>query len=88
MCFFDLLMFKNDIEIAIDFFASIILSDFNNIISKKQIDLKMKNFTKILSYLSLQKKYLKQSYVINFPLYQIGNYHINIINNRNFIYFN
>ena len=46
-----------------------------------------KSFTKILSYLSLQKKQNKYNYNNNFPLHQIGNYHINIIN-RKFIYYN
>jgi hypothetical protein len=87
LCIFDNMMYNNIIENAIDFFACIILYELNKIPSKKVVDLKMKNFTKILSYLSLQKKYIKQSYCMNFPLYQIGNYHINIIN-RNFIYFN
>lgn len=87
LCIFDNMMYNNIIDNAIDFFTCIILYELNKIPSKKNINLNMKNFTKILSYLSLQKKYIKQSYSMNFPLYQIGNYHTNIIN-RNFIYFN
>ena len=48
----------------------------------------MGNFTKILSYLSLQKKNNKLIYNQgNFPYYQISNYHINLCN-RKFISFN
>ena len=86
ICNFDLLMFNNSTEIAIDYFISIIYN-LSKIPLKKNTESNMVNFTKILSYLSLQKKYMKQSYSINFPLYQIGNYHINNIS-RNFIYFN
>lgn len=86
ICYFDLLMYNNTIDIAVDYFISIIY-DLSKIPLKKKSESTMINFTKILSYLSLQKKYIKQSYSINFPLYQIGNYHINNIS-RNFIYFN
>lgn len=87
LCDFDRMMYNNIIENAIDYFVSIILYDFNKLESRKNVELSMKNFTKILSYLSLQKKYIKQSYTNIFPLYQISNYHTNSIN-RNFIYFN
>jgi nucleoside-triphosphatase THEP1 len=86
ICYFDLLMYKNIIEIAVDYFICIIY-ELTKLPLKKNTESTMTNFTKILSYLSLQKKYLKQSYSMNFPLYQIGNYHINNIS-RNFIYFN
>ena len=86
LCNYDLLMYKNNIDIAVDYFISIIF-ELTRIPLKKNMESTMTNFTKILSYLSLQKKYIKHSYSIDFPLYQIGNYHINNIN-RNFIYFN
>jgi hypothetical protein len=83
-CIFDLIMNHNNI-IAVDFFIS-------SIYDIKKIKNNSKNnsiltFTKILSYLSLQKKQNKNNYKNNFPLHQIGNYHINIIN-RKFIYYN
>jgi DNA polymerase III delta prime subunit len=87
LCCFDNIMYNNHIDIAIDYFASMVIYLFSNVQSKKNVDIQIKNFTKILSYLSLQKKYIKQSYSLNFPIYQIGNYHMNNIN-RNFIYFN
>jgi len=85
-CFFDKFMYNNINEIAIDFFISSIY-DIMIINNKKIILNDTLNFTKILSYLSLQKKYLKYTYNNNFPFYQIGNYHINIID-RKFIYYN
>lgn len=83
---FDMLMSKNNIEYACDLFVSILLI-LNNIPDNyKKVNRKY-NFTKLLSYMSLQKKYMKKSYSANFPLYQIGNYHINIVG-RNYIFFN
>jgi len=77
---------SNSIELASDYFASII--HFLYIIPVKKKSLSTTHcFTKILSYLSLQKKYAKKSYSSNFPLYQIGNYHTTIIG-RNFMFFN
>lgn len=82
-CIFDLIMNYNN-NIAVDFF----ISSIYNIKSIKCDKINnFKSFTKILSYLSLQKKQNKYNYNNNFPLHQIGNYHINIIN-RKFIYYN
>lgn len=84
-CLFDILMYNNS-NIASDYFISIIY-DLNNIPLKKKEQHKMLNFTKILSYLSLQKKNIKNLYDINYPIHEIGNYHTNIIS-RKFIYYN
>lgn len=86
MIIFDILMYNTYINIASDIFTSMVY-DLTLLPSKKQSIAKIDNFTKILSYLSLQKKYIKKSYSEKFPLYQIGNYHTNIIG-RNFIFFN
>jgi hypothetical protein len=79
-------MNKNDVNISSDIFTSMIHS-LSLLPKKNKTESKIDNFTKILSYLSLQKKYMKKSYSEKFPLYQIGNYHTNIIG-RNFIFFN
>tara|TARA_B100000795_G_scaffold269969_2_gene261482 strand:+ start:16209 stop:17282 length:1074 start_codon:yes stop_codon:yes gene_type:complete len=87
MCEYDYNMFKNNTEICINIFASYVyyLSQFNY---KKGSVSNIGNFTKILSYLSLQKKNIKSIYYSsNFPYYQISNYHINL-SNRKFISFN
>lgn len=81
---FDRLMYTNNTEIACDYFINLVYNLKLLPIKKNNIS-NMENFTKILSYLSLQKKYIKQSYISNYPLYQIGNYHVNMLN-RNFIY--
>jgi len=86
MCFYDFYMSKNNTDCAIELFTHIVylLSELRY----KKINVStVGNFTKILSYLSLQKKYIKTSYASNMPLYQISNYHINFCN-RKFIYFN
>lgn len=85
-CTFDSFMYKDNIELAIDIFSCIVYS-LSVLKCKKNIDHKMDKFTKVLSYLSLQKKYIKQSYNTDFPLYQIGNYHVSFLH-RKFIYFN
>jgi nucleoside-triphosphatase THEP1 len=86
LCLYDCYMSKNYIEIALEIFICTIY--FLSILSKKRSALSsMDNFTKILSYLSLQKKYNKQYYNSDFPLYQIGNYHTYLLS-RKFIYFN
>jgi len=83
-CYFDVFMFKNN-EIGIDFFISII-SDLYTFPIKKKKEQNNNNFTKMLSYLSLQKKNNKNSYnKSSFSLNQIGNYHLNCINKK-FIY--
>lgn len=84
LCYFDYFMTLTN-EIAIEYFISII-NELINIKSKKNVNHNINNFTKILSYLSLQKKNIKSSYNYNFPVYQIGNYQLNIIN-RKYIYY-
>ena len=87
MCEYDYNMFKNNAEICINIFASYVyyLSLFKR---KKGSSSNIGSFTKILSYLSLQKKNIKSNYYLsNFPYYQISNYHINL-SNRKFISFN
>ena len=87
MCLYDYYMFKNNNEACITIFASCVyyLSLFKY---KKGVVSNIGKFTKMLSYLSLQKKNIKQTYKSNiFPLYQISNYHINLCN-RKFISFN
>jgi len=83
-CYFDIIMNKSN-EIGIEFFISIIQELFK-IPNKKTKKIKLGNFTKMLSYLSLQKKNNKIFYNNKtFPFYNIGNYHLNSIN-RKFIY--
>ena len=83
-CFFDIIMNKNN-EIAIDYFISVI----NTLFLFKHKNNKMHsltNFTKLLSYLSLQKKNNKKIYKLLIPNNHFnGNYHLSIIN-RKFIY--
>ena len=87
MCIYDYYMFKENIEFCVELFASkvyylSILKYKNNATSN------IGNFTKMLSYLSLQKKNIKNNYNIkNMPLYQLSNYHISLCN-RKFISFN
>lgn len=52
---------------------------------KKNTKPEIANFTKLLSFISLQKKNIKKNYTQNFPLYQINNYHINMC--INYIFF-
>jgi hypothetical protein len=87
MCLYDYYMYKNNNEVCVSIFAYCIyqLSLFKY---KKGASPNLGKFTKILTYLSLQKKNIKQNYKYNkFPLYQIQNYHINLCN-RKFISFN
>ena len=89
MCLYDYYMFKNNIEFCVELFASKVyyLTLFKY---KKNASVasNIGNFTKMLSYLSLQKKNIKNNYNIKkFPLYQISNYHISLCN-RKFISFN
>ena len=81
-CYFDLLMNKSN-EISLDLFICIIknLYDFPN----KKEKIEKQNFTKMLSYLSIQKKNNKNAFKSSFPFQQIGKYHSTIIN-RKFIY--
>lgn len=53
---------------------------------KKNKNTTIASFTKLLSFISLQKKNIKKHYTTHFPLYQINNYHLNIT--RNYIHFN
>jgi hypothetical protein len=86
MCLYDYYMFKENIEFCVELFASKVyyLSLFKYkadaiSISSSNIG----NFTKMLSYLSLQKKNIKNNYnVRNKPLYQISNYHISLCNRK------
>lgn len=80
-CNFDILMNKNN-EIAIDFFISIIY-DLCQYKYKNNKPHSLEHFTKLLSYLSLQKKNNKKNYKSNFPINQFnGNYHLSIINRK------
>ena len=83
-CYFDIFMSKNN-ELAIDYFISII--NFLFLLShKNNKNHSLTHFTKLLSYLSLQKKNNKKIYKLNIPTSQFcGNYHLSIIN-RKFIY--
>ena len=83
---FDLMMYKNMIEDACYFFTSIIHTIFL-LKHKNNTNSDIENFTKILSYLSLQKKYIKKYYTSKFPIYHLDNYHINLVG-RNNIFFN
>jgi nucleoside-triphosphatase THEP1 len=83
-CNFDIIMMKNN-EIAIDYFISIIHTLFT-LKKKKNTAHNLNNFTKLLSYLSLQKKNNKIIYKLHIPYNHFnGNYHLSIIN-RKFIY--
>jgi hypothetical protein len=86
MCLYDYYMFKNNNEACITIFASNVYY-LSLLKYKKGAVSNIGKFTKMLSYLSLQKKNIKQTYKCNnFPLYQISNYHINLCN-RKFISF-
>lgn len=86
LCAYDYYMCNNHIDIAVELFVCAIYG-LSLLVGKKMNESKMDNFTKILSYLSLQKKYIKQYYNTEFPLYQIGNYHTHLLS-RKFVYFN
>ena len=77
-------MNKNN-EIAIDYFISVIHALFL-FKHKNNKNHSLTNFTKLLSYLSLQKKNNKKIYKLLIPNNHLnGNYHLSIIN-RKFIY--
>lgn len=78
-CLFDLLINKNNIEIAINIISYQILI-LSNIEIKNKTKKTENNFTKLLSYLSLQKKNIKKGFNYNSYYYKIGSYHINCIN--------
>jgi nucleoside-triphosphatase THEP1 len=76
-------------ELGSDVFISIIYP-ISVIPMKKTIEPNDEKFTKLLSYLSLQKKYIKESFnncKSDFPLYQLSSYHSNIAI-RNNMFFN
>ena len=84
MVYFDYTMLSS-LDIASDIFASMIYF-LSTMSSRKNAKSNTEGFTKILSYLSLQKKHIKKIHSNNtskFPLYQIGNYHTHI-SGRNF----
>ena len=81
-CYFDLFMNKSN-EISLDLFICIIKNLYDFPSKKEKRD--KQNFTKMLSYLSLQKKNNKNAFKSSFPFQQIGKYHSTIIN-RKFIY--
>jgi len=83
LCYFDIIMSRCN-EIGIELFICIIEGLFK-IPNKKSKNLRLSNFTKMLSYLSLQKKTNKSNYNKSFPFQHIGNYHLTLIN-RKFIY--
>ena len=78
-CLFDLLINRNLIEQAIDIISYQIFILSHIEIKNKTIKID-NNFTKLLSYLSLQKKNTKKGFKFNSQYYQIGSYHINCIN--------
>jgi nucleoside-triphosphatase THEP1 len=84
MVYFDYFMLSSS-DIASDIFASMIYF-LSTMSCRKNAKSNIEGFTKILSYLSLQKKHIKKIHSNNiskFPLYQIGNYHTHILG-RNF----
>jgi len=83
LCYFDIIMSRCN-EMGIELFICMIEELFK-IPNKKNKTLRLSNFTKMLSYLSLQKKTNKSNYNKSFPFQHIGNYHLTLIN-RKFIY--
>lgn len=83
LCYFDIIMNKSN-EIGIELFICIIQHLFDIQLKKIKIS-RLNNFTKMLSYLSLQKKTNKSNYNKSFPFQFIGNYHLTLIS-RKFIY--
>ena len=77
-CHFDIYM-SGSIDISINI-ISYYVYNLTKFEKKKNIESNLDNFTKLLSYLSLQKKNIKKSFEYNSQFYQIGNYHINSIN--------
>lgn len=79
-CYFDFFINNNN-DIGIDFFITSIAGLFKFDL-KKNKNKKKGNFTKMLSYLSLQKKNNKNSYKSTFPINQFGNYHLMMVNKK------
>lgn len=84
--FFDLLMYNNLIQDACHVFT-LMTYNLYKINHKKNKSSDLSNFTKILSYLSLQKKNIKKNYTSVFPIYQLDSYHVNMAG-INYIFFN
>jgi nucleoside-triphosphatase THEP1 len=71
---FDQYMFHNSTDIATDIFVSS-MYQLHNMQLKKNCISSIDNFTKLLSYMSLQKKNMKKQIEEgDFPLYQVGSY--------------
>ena len=79
ICYFDLFMNKNCINEAINFFSCMIYQLSLCPMKKNKVS-NIDNFTKLLSYLSLQKKNTKKAFTSIYPIYQISIYHINMLN--------
>lgn len=79
---YDILMYNNCVDQAVDTFCSITY-ELTKYPCKKNMISAIDNFTKILSYLSLQRKNTKNAYT---GLYQVGSYHTNIVG-RNYMFF-
>jgi hypothetical protein len=80
---------KLPLDIGPDIFTSIIYP-ISELPIKKSMQCNGERFTKLLSYMSLQKKYIKESFnscISDFPLYQLSSYHTNIAI-RNNMFFN
>ncbi len=88
MLTFDKLMHNDANLLASDIFTSLVYP-LTRLQLKKNTISNIESFTKLLSYLSLQKKYSKKIFTdSDYPLYQIGSYHTNIMNVRNYIFLN
>ena len=77
------------LELQADMFASIIYP-ISRLALKTNAESYIDNFTKVLSYLSLQKKYIKKCFTnssTDFPFYHLSSYHTNIAT-RNNMFFN
>ncbi len=83
-CLFDVFMAKNP-DISLDLFVLMIKKIYDFPLKKNKGIKEKTNFTKMLSYLSLQKKNNKNAFKSSFPFSQIDNYH-STLSNRKFIY--
>jgi len=83
--FFDLLMYNNLIQDACYLFT-LMTHSLYLIKHKNNKNSELSNFTKILSYLSLQKKNIKKNYISMFPIYQLDNYHVNMVGINNIFF--
>ena len=80
LCYYDLQINYGLIDNGINVISNNIYEITNIELKKKKTEKNKDNFTKLLSYLSLQKKLIKKGYIYNENFHQIGNYHINSIN--------